>query len=85
VEGRIIPCYLALQRATANLDAFTERLCADPRTQRLECMRRLFLQVQSAWARIQHVGIGPVEVERRRYRIQLWPDKHGTAARQIRA
>ena len=32
---------------------------------------------------VQHLSLGPVEIEKRRFRLQFWPDKHNTGGKQI--
>ncbi|MCF7992821.1 MAG: imelysin family protein [Thiohalocapsa sp.] len=85
VQGHVLPRYAALARATSTLQLQTVRFCADPRPSSLRFLRRAYALTAQAWADVEHLSTGPVMREQRRYRIRLWPDKHGTAAKQIRA
>jgi predicted lipoprotein len=38
----------------------------------------------TAWQQVQPVAFGPISEEGRASRVQFWPDKHGTAGRQLR-
>ncbi|MGB5832543.1 MAG: imelysin family protein [Thiohalocapsa sp.] len=85
LDEHVIPRYEALAETTAGLAADADRFCNAPDAKGLERVRRDYHQVMDAWQAVAHISFGPVELFMRRERFELWPDKHGTGARQLRA
>lgn len=84
-DEHAIPRYRALSGATDSLATVTAALCESPDAVHLKRVRDGYHHVMDEWQGIQHMTFGPAELFMRRYRIQMWPDKHGTGARQTRA
>lgn len=84
VDGYVIPRYAALALATARLAEEADTFCRTPDAESLEKARDGFHGVMDAWQAVGHLSFGPVELYMRRYRFELWPDKHNTAAKQLR-
>lgn len=84
VDGHIVPRYRLLAQATGTLDAQIRGLCEQPTEAGLALVREGFSTALDAWNGISHIRFGPVEIDQRYYRFQLWPDKRGTGQRQVR-
>lgn len=83
VKAHVVPRYQQLADASLKLEKETEALCSDPSEQHLQQVQSGFHQMMDAWARVQHLRIGPAESLERYHRFQLWPDKHNTGNKQI--
>ncbi len=84
VDEHIVPRYQHLASAAAQLDERSQAFCAKPDQAGLDDVRAAFQRTMDAWMGIQHMRFGPVELDLRYSRFQLWPDKHNTAERQLR-
>jgi len=80
----VIPAYQQMAAAMAELDAATEPFCAAPDAAALAGAKDAFGRAMDAWQQAQPIALGPVTWDGRAARIEFWPDKSGTAARQIR-
>ncbi len=80
---QIIPAYRALDNASAALTPTLNALCEAPSSDTMAAARAAYHRAVDAWQGVQHWRYGPVETLNRYHRLALWPDSHGTAARQI--
>lgn len=79
------PAYARLAAETSRgRDAIGE-LCAAPGQQRLEAARARFADIVTAWSEIELVRFGPVLRDNQLERFLFWPDRRGTALRQVQA
>lgn len=78
VEGVIGPAYMTLAERAAALDAAAQADCSP------EGLREPFQALWDAWARIDFLGLGPVETDGRTMAMHFWPDPKasGTRAQQ---
>lgn len=83
VEAVIMPAYRELAAAMAGLEPAIAPLCAQPSAAALAAARAGFAAAMDAWQHVQPVAFGPVAEAGRAARIMFWPDKHGTAGRQL--
>ncbi len=83
VDAFIVPAYRALAASTAGLDDTARTFCAAPTDAGLDALRDAYHRQVDAWQAVQHVSIGPVSFEMRRYRMQLWPDKRGNVGKHL--
>lgn len=83
-ERVAVPAYTRMAQAMAGLETATTAFCAAPDTKTHRAAEAAFHEAMEAWQRAQPLAIGPVTLEGRAARIQFWPDKGGTAARQVR-
>jgi len=84
VTGYIIPAYVSLNDATAELVSATEGFCATPQPEKAQALRDAFDAALHAWAAVDFLHFGPMAEEGRYERFAFFPDVHGTGARQIR-
>ena len=75
VEGFVRPGYAALHKATQELGASLDNLCANPATSSLSQARDAFSRTVDAWSEIEIIRFGPVTKENRLERILFWPDR----------
>jgi predicted lipoprotein len=80
----VIPAYQQMAAAMADLDAASGEFCAAPDAAALAGAKDAFGRAMDAWQRAQPIALGPVTWDGRAARIEFWPDKSGTAARQLR-
>ncbi|MCG8543498.1 MAG: imelysin family protein [Alphaproteobacteria bacterium] len=79
-----IPAYERMADAMARLAMATQAFCKTPNPTTLGTARRAYRSAMAAWQHAQPIAFGPAVWNGRASRIQFWPDKRGTAARQIR-
>lgn len=80
----VIPGYTGLSEKMSALSTVTRHYCAAPSDDNLQKTRRAYADAMTAWQHIRIIVFGPITENARAARIQFWPDKRGTAARQIR-
>ena len=73
-----------LAASTESLDANVIHSCGARRSFDLKSIRIHYHRVMDDWQSLQWLRAGPAERFLRYYRFQIWPDRHGTVARQIR-
>ena len=78
-----LPAYRALAERTAALEEAAAALCAAPSDERLVATQARFREVMHAWQRVRPLAFGPVTWQSRLLRVHFWPDKRGTARRQL--
>ncbi len=79
----ITPAYVRYNEAMQGLPRAISRLCATPDDQTLATAKAAFQASADAWQRLQPLAFGPIEAEGLEARIHFWPDKHGTAGKQL--
>lgn len=84
VDNHVIPRYQQLAEATADLDQRIADFCRARDADGLDSIRKGYHRAMDAWQGIQHIRFGPVAFYLRHHRFQLWPDKRGTGAKQLR-
>jgi uncharacterized protein len=85
LQRHIRPGYAAFDKAAADLNAATNSLCETPGADGLAKTRAAFAEAALSWARIEHIGFGPISDEKRHDRLLFWPDPKGIARRQVAA
>lgn len=83
VKEHIVPRYQQLADAGKAFEQSANQLCTTANQESLDAAQQAFFNVMDAWQSVQHIRKGPVEKDRRYYRFQMWPDKHGTTPKQI--
>jgi predicted lipoprotein len=83
VDAVVVPAYQAYAAAAAQVPAPIEALCADPGPAPLEVAQQAWREAMLAWQRAQTIRFGPVIDDGLAPQIEFWPDKHGTAGRQM--
>ena len=83
-ERVAVPAYARMAEAMASLERTTTAFCEAPGPSTRQGAEGAFHAAMEAWQRAQPFAMGPVTFEGRAARIQFWPDKGGTAARQVR-
>jgi predicted lipoprotein len=75
----LTPLYSDYDRVAQTLAATAPDCAGDWRA----AMRPAFVASLLAWRRLEAVGAGPAVLPETAARVFFWPDKHGTAARQL--
>ena len=83
VDAVITPVYERYHQAMQGLSPAIEALCATPGDQALTVSQSAFADSVAAWQRLQPIAFGPIEAKGLEARIHFWPDKHGTAGKQL--
>jgi uncharacterized protein len=83
VDVVVVPAYQRYAGATSRLPASIEALCASPDQRRLEAAQQVWREAMLAWQHAQPIRFGPVADQGLAPQIEYWPDKHGTAGRQL--
>ncbi len=82
-DAVIMPAYERYHQAMQNLSPMIDTLCAAPGDQTLAASQVAFTESVQAWQQLQPVAFGPIEDQGLAARIHFWPDKHGTAGKQL--
>ena len=77
----LVPLYADYDTAARALAATAPDCAGDWRA----AMRPAFVASLLAWRRLEAAGAGPAAVPETAARVYFWPDKHGTAGRQLAA
>jgi uncharacterized protein len=85
LEHHIRPGYKAFDIAAANFSTAAIALCAAPSAQGLASVRTAFKEAALSWARVEHLGFGPISDDKRKERLLFWPDPKGIARKQVNA
>ena len=81
----IVPAYHRMTERMNALAIHADAFCAAPSKTNFEKATAAFHNAMDAWQRVQPLSFGPVVENGRMARIEYWPDKRGTGARQLRA
>ena len=84
VDSVVVPAYQDHATRTAALERAVAALCAAPGDAGLAAAQRAFHAAMDAWQAAAVFDLGPVSTGAGRARIQFWPDRRGTGARQLR-
>ncbi len=79
-----IPRFEQLYDSSKALAAQTKIFCQKGSEDEFERTRREFHKMMDAWQGIQILRTGPQEMFMRNFRLQMWPDRSNTGAKQIR-
>ncbi|MDM8347519.1 imelysin family protein [Pseudomonas sp. sp1636] len=79
----LLPAYASWVEANRQLAQSGQAFCAGE--QSLSDAHQAFRTVQSAWAGLQPLLIGPLAEGNRAWQVQFWPDKKNLVARQVTA
>lgn len=84
VDRIIVPHYQVLAMSATSLHSDITHYCQGDESIGLDDIDRGYHQTMDAWQSVQWLRTGPSDNRLSHYRFQLWPDKNGTGARQIR-
>ncbi len=79
----IQPLYGKYHDSMQALEPAISTLCTTPNAATLQEAKAAFDASMDGWQRLQPAAFGPIETEGLGMRIHFWPDKHGTAGKQI--
>ncbi len=82
-DNHVIPGYISLENAAAEMVTAAQSFCQSPDAPGLEAFRKDFHNTMDAWQQIQHIQFGPITYFNWNFRIHYWPDEKGTGARQL--
>ncbi|MEM9441997.1 MAG: imelysin family protein [Pseudomonadota bacterium] len=82
-EGVITPTYVRYNESMQALTQAIGSLCEAPSDASLSAAQEAYNASADAWQRLQPIAFGPVETKGLDARIHFWPDKHGTAGKQL--
>lgn len=83
-EGHVIPRYERFAAAAASFEQSARSFCAAAAPRKPDSARAAFNAAMDAWMAVEHVRMGPIGAENRRYRIEFWPDRNGLTAKHLR-
>ena len=81
-EELIAPGYAAFAEAAQALATTTQAYCAAPGNDDA-ALHEAWKCAMTAWQRMQHLRVGPVEEDHRRLRIQFFPDGNSAVQRNL--
>lgn len=81
-EDVIAPAYAELDDKAEALEQAVENFCNAP-TEDHGSLEDAWREAMLAWQEIQHVAVGPIESENRRYRLQWYPDRSDTVRKEV--
>ncbi len=84
IDQVAIPAYAAYAQATKGLGPAIEAHCMGSSAADAAAVRTAFNETMDAWQRAWPFTFGPVMYGAGRARIAFWPDRRGSAARQMR-
>ncbi|MCF6190828.1 MAG: imelysin family protein [Cocleimonas sp.] len=79
-----IPRFLQLLDSSKQLVIQTKTFCQKGDAEEFDKTRGEFHKTMDAWQQIQILRTGPQEMFMRNFRLQMWPDRSNTGAKQIR-
>lgn len=82
-EAVLRPAVDEHRRSIATLRSALSAFCAAPGADRLAAPRNAFRAVMASWQRLAPVAQGPLGDASLAAGVYFWPDKHGTASRQL--
>lgn len=82
-DAVIMPAYERYHQAMQELAPVIDTLCAAPDDETLRASKDAFKGSVDAWQRLQPIAFGPIEDQGLAARIHFWPDRHGTAGKQM--
>lgn len=83
VDVVVVPAYLQHAESVGQLVVAIRRLCVEPDASRLSAAREAFRRTMHTWQRARPIAFGPIAEGSGMARVQFWPDKRGTGARQL--
>ncbi len=82
-EGVITPAYVRYHESMRALAPAVGTLCDAPSDASLSAAKDAYSASVEAWQHLQPIAFGPIEIKGLDARIHFWPDKHGTAGKQL--
>ena len=79
----ITPAYVSYNESMQGLALAVSGLCQAPGDESLAAAQEVYKASTDAWQRLQPIAFGPIEAKGLDARIHFWPDKHGTAGKQL--
>ena len=79
-----LPRFEQMLDSSKQLETQTETFCQKGGDEAFEKTRGEFHKMMDAWQQIQILRTGPQEMFMRSFRLQMWPDRSNTGAKQIR-
>lgn len=84
VQQHVLPRYEKLSVAFEWLEQQAQKFCAAPREANVRVFKTAYHRAMDAWMGIQHIRFGPIDEKYRFFKIQFWPDTHGTIGKQLK-
>ncbi len=85
IDGYIRPAYAGFEAVTVQSATRMATLCDAPSADTLQAARAGFVDLVTAWSRVEPIRFGPVTEENRLERILFWPDRKGIGLKQVQA
>jgi predicted lipoprotein len=84
VDEYAVPAFSRFLNASRQQEVAIASFCKQTNAARFDAVRAGFHQQMDAWQGVQMLRLGPAELFMRHSRVQMWPDRHSTGARQMR-
>ena len=78
----VAPAYAELKSEADALDQAVETYCGAP-TADQSSVEDAWREAMLAWQRVQHIAVGPIETDNRRFRLQFFPDNNEAVERGV--
>lgn len=79
----VIPHYVNLASAFAELKSGSIDFCHNKDAERLSDLRASFSHAVNRWMRIEHIRFGPSGLYMRSHRIMFWPDRRNSVSKHL--
>lgn len=84
IEEFAIPHFKELLQSSKTLNRQTTSFCQKGGDELFNKTKEQYHQMMDSWQKIQLLRTGPQELFMRSFRLQMWPDRSNTGAKQIR-
>ena len=85
IDGFVRPGYARFDAAATHSAGQVAALCQSPSAENLAATRAGFVDLVSAWSKVETIRFGPVTEENRLERILFWPDRKSIGLKQVQA
>lgn len=84
IDEFAIPHFKKLLQSSKTLNTQTNSFCQKGGDEAFNKTKEQYHQMMDSWQQIQLLRTGPQELFMRSFRLQMWPDRSNTGAKQIR-
>ena len=81
-RGVVAPAYAQLRSCAQQLETVVQTHCQDPVADQ-SALESAWRNAMRAWQRVQHIAVGPIEDDNRRFRMQFYPDSNEAVERGV--
>lgn len=82
-DGVVIPGYEKLAGAAAAFHRVVDGYCTGDKNADVDPVHQAYHDTTDAWMRVQPIGVGPVELFMRNFRLHFWPSGGGRVEKAV--